>query len=90
MEVLFYQVIIFVAIFISSLKSRKVLNLITLIIALFTITHIFMPWLMVVQFITITVAYMIGRRISIKEARPEYVTAVQSGKKVDDSPGFFG
>lgn len=62
LAVIFYQIIIGGIIVLSAkLWGRKALGLATIIAIIWTIMHIFVMWLMILQFITIIVAYNIGK-----------------------------
>ena len=67
MEIAIYQAVIFGIIFISALGGRKALNRTTVVLCLWTLTHVFMPWLLGVQFVTIAIAFSVGRSISKPE-----------------------
>lgn len=58
MAVLFFQLIIFGIIFISSYSGRKTLEITAIVIFIFTIFAVFASWLMILQFITIIFAYL--------------------------------
>ena len=51
-----FQIIIFISIFISCKISKKVGNIVTAFWVIFTLIEVFMPWLMIVQFIVICFA----------------------------------
>jgi len=74
MVVLFYQVVIFGIVIISAFGGRKALNRTAVVLCLWTLTHVFMPWLLAVQFVTIAVAFSVGRCI----VRPSKSTAQQT------------
>lgn len=76
MGIVIYQVVIFGIIFIAALGGRKPLNRTTLALCLWTLTHVFMPWLLGIQFVTIGIAFAVGRAIS----KPEETT--QQGTQV--------
>lgn len=60
MEVFVFQIIIFGIIFFSSFSGRRAVNLVSLIICVFTFLAIFTTWLMILQFVTIFVSYSIA------------------------------
>jgi len=64
MEILIYQLVI-AAIIISAalLKGRIGLNWAAIGAVIWTLFHIFAPWLMLIQFFTIAIAYSIGGAI---------------------------
>ncbi len=62
--VLFYQVVIIAMILIAALFGRTALNRTALSLVLFTFMNVWMQWLMILQFVTIFVAFYIGRAIS--------------------------
>lgn len=69
LAVIFYQIIIGGIIVLSAkLWGRKALGLATIIAIIWTIMHIFVMWLMILQFITIIVAYNIGKGFIKNEA----------------------
>ena len=69
LAVIFYQIIIGGIIVLSAkLWGRKALGLATIIAIIWTIMHIFVMWLMILQFITIIVAYNIGKGFIKTEA----------------------
>lgn len=53
---LFFQFIIFISIFISCKISRGLGNAVTVFWIIVTLVEVFMPWLMIVQFIVICAA----------------------------------
>lgn len=64
MAIAIYQAVIFGIIVISSFGGRKILVRTTIALSLFTLTHVFMPWLVGVQFVTIAIAYGVGSSIA--------------------------
>lgn len=63
MAILGYQVTIAFIIIIASLFGKKSFYIAVGGAIIWTLTHVFMPWLMIVQFFTIFIAYSIGRGI---------------------------
>ncbi len=78
MGILAYQIVIALIIIISGYSGKKSLNTATIIIILFTITHVFMPWLMIVQFITIAISY------SIIKNKAEIITYNKNNHKEEE------
>lgn len=64
MAIIAYQIIIAVIIIVSAFFGRGALGIIILAACLWTITHIFMPWLMILQFGTILISALIGLPIA--------------------------
>jgi hypothetical protein len=65
MEIVIYQLTIAGIIIIASIiKGRAGCNLASIIAVIWTLTHIFAPWLMAIQFVTIGISYLLGRSIS--------------------------
>ncbi len=59
MEVLGFQVFFFLLILISGLFGRKTRNFVVIASLIFTVIMVFMTWLIILQFVTITVSYFI-------------------------------
>jgi hypothetical protein len=67
MIIIIYQIIIALIIVLSAIiKGKKGLNYSLIGTIIWTLLHIFVPWLMIIQFFTILVAYGIGNAI-VKE-----------------------
>jgi hypothetical protein len=64
MAIIGYQILIAAIILICSFFGRTAYSIAVGGACLWTITHIFMPWLMVIQFITIGIASLIGYPIA--------------------------
>jgi len=65
LSLLGYQIIIAILVIGSAqLKAKKGLYIALIFTSLWTITHIFVPWLMVLQFTTIIVSGFIGFSIT--------------------------
>ncbi len=60
MIIVFFQVAIFIIILLSAFGGKPLLIKTAITIAVFSLTTIFMPWLMVIQFCTIGIAYWVG------------------------------
>ena len=60
MEVLLFQICLFIIILFSGIFGRKARNWTILIAILFTVIMVFMTWLLILQFITIFIAYLIS------------------------------
>lgn len=58
MAVLLYQIGIFIAIFIASFFGKNSRNTAVVLISIFTLLQVFTSWLLILQFITIFVAYV--------------------------------
>ena len=69
MEVLIYQIVIACIILISGYSGIRTKNITTIILILFTLTHVFMPWLMILQFITIGISYSVATATTRKKLR---------------------
>lgn len=67
MSILFYQIGIFLAILIASIFGQKSRNTAVIVISIFTVLQIYVDWLLILQFITILVAYHISNSISSEE-----------------------
>ena len=79
MEVLGFQVLFFVVILVSGLFGRKARNFVVIASLIFTVIMVFMTWLIILQFVTIIVAYFITEN---------YVES--SKKKLDDIDKSYG
>lgn len=90
MGVLLYQAAIFIIIIFSGYSSKKSLNTATIIIVVFTLFHVFVPWLMVLQFVTIGVSYVVARGLTIrnKEQKESIYKYNKSSVKKDESFWF--
>jgi len=60
LAVIFYQILIATIIIVSASKSKKALFIAFILTSLWTLTHVFYPPLMVVQFITIISSSIYG------------------------------
>ncbi|MGV8947702.1 MAG: hypothetical protein ACOH1N_14840 [Lutibacter sp.] len=67
MAVLLYQIGIFVAIQIAAMFGKKTRNTALVLISIFTILQVFMSWLLLLQFITIFISYMVSNKIFFDE-----------------------
>lgn len=67
MEVLLYQIGIFLAIQIAAKIGKNSRNTAIVLISIFTILQVFMSWLLVLQFITIFISYIVSKNFSSKE-----------------------
>jgi hypothetical protein len=64
MAILLYQIFIALIVVIVGSSSKIAATITAGFAALWTLTHVFMPWLMVIQFFTIWVAYSVAIGIS--------------------------
>lgn len=75
--ILIYQAVIFSIIVISAYSGRRARNIAVIGTAIFTLVNVFMPWLVIVQLITILIAYGISsgivERVEEKRREREYV-----------------
>jgi hypothetical protein len=62
MAILFYQIGIFFIIQIAALFGRKVRNIAVVLIIIFTLLQVFASSLMIIQFFTIIIGYVISNR----------------------------
>ncbi|WJJ96348.1 hypothetical protein [Algibacter luteus] len=94
MEVFIYQIVIAALIIISGYSGKKAKVITTIIIALFTITHIFMPWLMILQFITIAISFSVASYIANKKDEQKKLKMLNSSVNSINEPmglmGIFG
>lgn len=67
MAVLFYQIGIFLAIIISSNFGKKSRNTVVILISIFTILQVFVSWLLILQFLTVLIAYQFSNSIIHKK-----------------------
>lgn len=63
MDVLLYQIGIFLAIQIAALFGKSSRNTAIILISIFTILQVFMSWLLLLQFITIYISYNISKNL---------------------------
>lgn len=70
MAVLLYQIGIFVAIQIAAIFGKNARNVALVLISIFTILQIFMSWLLLLQFITILIAFIVSESIIKKNESP--------------------
>lgn len=74
MEVLGFQVLFFFLILISGLFGRKARNLVVIGSLIFTVIMVFMTWLIILQFFTIIIAYIITEKyVGSSEEKPEVI-----------------
>ncbi len=71
MAVLLYQIGIFLAINIASLFGKKARNTAVILISIFTILQVFMSWLLLLQFVTIFLAYSLSNNFLEKKTQIE-------------------
>jgi hypothetical protein len=67
LSVLFYQILIAVIIIVCATWGRKALFVAFVLTSLWTLTHVFYPPLMIVQFITIIVSSIYGYKKSARK-----------------------
>lgn len=67
MTVLFYQIGIFLAIIIASKFGQKSRNTAVILISIFTVLQVFVSWLLILQFVTILIAYQFSNSILNRE-----------------------
>jgi len=68
MEIIIYQIAIAAIIIVAAIiKGSKGLKYASIGAVVWTLFHIFVPWLMLVQFLTIALAYGIGNAIVQEE-----------------------
>lgn len=67
MAVLLYQIGIFLAIQIAAFFGKKSRNTAVILISIFTVLQVFMSWLLLLQFVTILIAYSISNNFITKE-----------------------
>lgn len=68
LSVLFYQILIAVIIIICASKGKKALFIAVVLASLWTLTHVFYPPLMILQFLTIISSSIYGYKKSIRLA----------------------
>ena len=87
--VLGYQIVIFIIIVAAASSGRKALYIAMFIASIWTATHIFVPWLMILQFCTIGFAFLIG--LGMSKAEQVAVDTVQEEKHepLDSFKTFF-
>jgi hypothetical protein len=64
MGIIGYQIVIALIIIIASFFGRSALGIVVFLAIIWTVTHVFVPWLMAIQFMTIGVSSLIGLLIS--------------------------
>jgi hypothetical protein len=69
MAVLFYQIGIFLLIIIASKFGQKSRNTTVILLSIFTVLQVFVSWLLILQFITIFIAYQFSNSIVIEEPK---------------------
>lgn len=68
MEIAFYQLLIASIIIISSFWGKKILGVVIFVAVIWTTSHIFMPWLMFLQFFVIFLSACIALPVAaVKE-----------------------
>ncbi|PJF37909.1 MAG: hypothetical protein CUN55_19685 [Phototrophicales bacterium] len=68
MEILIYQIVIGAIIVVAAIVKGEIgLKYATIGAVVWTVFHIFMPWLMLLQFVTIALAFGIGNAIVQEE-----------------------
>jgi hypothetical protein len=67
MEVLLYQVGIFLAILIAGKLGKNARITAIVLICIFTVLQVYMSWLLILQFITIIISYLISKSLSKAE-----------------------
>lgn len=67
MAVVFYQIGIFFVIIISSYFGQKSRNTTVILISIFTILQVFVSWLLILQLVTILIAYQFSNSIINKK-----------------------
>lgn len=91
MGILFFQLIIFGIIFISSYSSRKTLDITVVVIFIFTILAVFTSWLMLLQFATIIVSYLFALdKMSLHKEKvtiPKNVVMQKTSNKLANNSG---
>lgn len=72
MQVLGFQLLVFLSILLSAYFGRKIRNGLATIITIFTIFAVFMAWLMILQLVTILVSFIVSESIVVdREARAQ-------------------
>ncbi|MPT30244.1 MAG: hypothetical protein E2600_00965 [Chryseobacterium sp.] len=83
MGIILYQIGIFIAIQISSFYGRKARNVAITLIAIFTLLQVFTIWLMILQFITILLAYWTSKGITDNNKKKQNGTKTINDNKVN-------
>lgn len=60
MGILYYQLLISTIIIVSSFWGKKILGVVIIICIIWTITHVFMPWLMFLQLFVVFLSSIIA------------------------------
>lgn len=90
MEILVYQIAIFVGIIISTLLFGKAGRSIALVIAvIWTVVMLFMPWLMILQLFTVLIAYVISEGMINSPGFKKNQDTAWSGIVVVIAIGYF-
>lgn len=74
MAVFLYQIGIFMAIIIASFFGKKTRNTAVILISIFTILQVYMSWLLLLQFVTIFIAYSISNSFTEKKTKNKTVS----------------
>lgn len=80
MAVLLYQIGIFLAIQIAAIFGKNSRNTAVILISIFTVLQVFMSWLLLLQFITIIVSYIISNNLFFTKSN----TGIELEKKDDE------
>ncbi|TXD71262.1 hypothetical protein [Aequorivita antarctica] len=83
MAVFLYQIGIFLAIIIASSFGKKARNTAVILISIFTLLQVFMSWLLLLQFVTIFIAYIISNSFADKKTTNKIVSK-SPNKKISD------
>ena len=71
MAVLFYQIGIFIAIQVAAIFGKKSRNTAIVLISIFTILQVFMSWLLILQFFTVIISYVISNNWFLNDSKNE-------------------
>ncbi|WP_313100856.1 hypothetical protein [Epilithonimonas sp.] len=83
MGIILYQIGIFIAIQISSFYGRKARNVAIVLIVIFTFLQVFVIWLMLLQFITILLAYWTSKGIIDNNKKKQIENKTVNDNKVN-------
>ena len=72
MNVLLFQLGIFITIVIASFFGKKTRDTVVVLISIFTLVQVFMSWLLLLQFVTIFIAFMITDKDKSKNVGENY------------------
>ncbi|MCR8667946.1 hypothetical protein NO995_09655 [Aestuariibaculum sp. M13] len=89
MEVLYFQVGIFLIIVIAGLFGNSSRNTATILAIIFTIAMVFTSQLMIVQFITIVISYIVSRSIS-KNSKDKNLDDYEKYRQKNQNKTSFG